>query len=499
RFLLAALVLLVAMPLSIVINRFVPQQRLVWLEPLCELLFVVTFVHFVPQWWVAALCVGLVVALAPSVSLHPKSFAIYTGLAAVLLLGMAVAAVTHDVPGWHILLLVVTLIYPSVLYYAHWQVRYITGLRDRSQRLESVTDMAGKVAHDFNNVLMGISGHAELAQQGLSSEHPVYRSLDEVIEGTERASLLCGQLLSFAGRSVADARRLDLATELRTIVELLRPVVPSGVTIDVQIPPFEFPIRADRGQLQQVLTSVIVNAGEAVVDDARPVTVDVTRRRSANQPGFCVTVADHGRGVNEHALAGAFDPFSSTKERSQGLASDSVSHIMREQGGSIDIATDAAAGTRVNLWWPEVPVEVSAMELRDTSDTSTSGTTPATLLVVDDEPRVLAATSRLLERAGYRVLTARDADSAERVFKQQRSIDAVVLDLKLPDRDGWDCLDQLRRQDPTIPVVVCSGYDPQPDSTRRTMPAVGYLQKPFRIAELERVLATLSAVHEPAT
>ena len=143
----------------------------------------------------------------------PRSLWIYTGYALLLVLAMGFAAVVHEVPDWFVPLLVVTMLYPAVLYYAFWQVRQITQLRERAQRMQSLTELAGNVAHDFNNVLMGISGHAELAELSLPKDHPARRSLGEVIQGTDRASLLCGQLLAFSGRGVTHRQPLDLAQE----------------------------------------------------------------------------------------------------------------------------------------------------------------------------------------------------------------------------------------------------------------------------------------------
>ena len=486
RFLLAGILLLGAIPLSALMRLKLRSPQLLWGEPLFELVLVVLLVHLVPQWWFAALCIGLMVALAPSVSMHPRSLQVYAGFAALLVSGMAFAAWMHDVAGWEIPLLAVTLVYPAVLYYAYWQVRHLSELRERAQRMQSLTELSGNVAHDFNNVLMGISGHAELAQLALPDDHPARRSLEEVIRGTDRASLLCGQLLAFSGHGVSSQQPLDLSEEIRTVVDLLRPVVPSGVQIELELPDSPCVIFADRAQLQQVVMNVVINAGEALDDISEPIRVSVVPASGGRT--HCLEVVDHGRGISGQALERVFDPFYTTKERGHGLGLASVERIMTAHGGRILITSEPLVGTVVRLSWPKYEAElVTSDEPLPVVPASRRGS----VLLVDDELAVLEATRGLLEQSGYRVFTASDATVAERTFRENPGIDAVILDLKMPGRDGWACLRELRAIDASIPIVICSGFDPQPRSQELGLPLVATLQKPFRIADLEKALETL--------
>ena len=167
RFWLAALLLGVGTPTAIIVNRQVKSIARNWAEALVDLVMVVTLIHFTPHLWMVGMALGLMVALAPSISLHPRSHWIYMSFGAVLLAGMTLAAVIHDVENWELVALAVAITYPALLFYTYSQMQTANELRKRAEKVEGMTQLAGSMAHDFNNMLMGISGHTEVALLGL--------------------------------------------------------------------------------------------------------------------------------------------------------------------------------------------------------------------------------------------------------------------------------------------------------------------------------------------
>lgn len=489
RLLLAGLLVFVAVP-AIVLFRFaVPATANGWLEPLCDLLMVVTMVHLVPDAWFPALCVGLMVALAPSVGLHERSYVIHGLLLALLVAGMALAALVHQPSGWVLPLLAVALVSPSIVYYSSLQARRAGELRRRADRLSSLTQVAGSVAHDFNNQLAGISGQAELALLELPAGHPARAPLREVLKSVRRAGLMSRQLASFSGRDLQAEQELDLVRVVDTVVDLLQPTLRPDARIRWDGVPDRVRVKGDEGQLQEVLMNVLINAVEAS-DDAPRIELRLLRLDTLDGPRAELAIRDHGRGLPEQAVERAFDPFFTTKPRDHGLGLASSRRIMAAHGGDIRLGRAPGQGTTVTLQLPAVPDSPAepapAAEglLRETGR----------ILVVDDEAGVREAAGGLLEALGYEVELAASADEAvARFARRQGAYDAVLLDLKMPGKDGWTCLTELRALRMDVPVIVCSGYNPGDGSgTPADDAALVYLSKPFRLADLQRALGQLS-------
>ncbi len=489
RYLLAGVLLLVCVPLTIFLNARFRDSDAGWVEPLFDLVLVVVLVHFVPDVWMVALCIGLMVALAPSVSLHPLSYRIYGLFAVILIGGMALAASAHGVDDWLLPLLAVAAIYPSVVFYAHWQVRRADALRERSQLLQSMTHLAGSVAHDFNNVLAGVTGHAELALAELPDDHPANAAVREVINGASRASLLCGQLLSFS-KLVPGSQQLDLKQEIRTLVGLLEPVVPKGVRIEFEQSPSDVWVHADRSQLQQVIMNVILNAGEASADV--PAVVEVSLLTETEGAGWAVIkVRDRGDGIADEDLERVFDPFYTTKEKGHGLGLAGARRIMLLHGGEVSLASRKGVGTTVTLRLPLAKPDPDVFRLQEADAAPVRGE-GGLVMVVDDETSVREVVGGLLERSGYGNLMAENGQEAVELFRDRSGdLAAVMLDIKMPGMDGWRCLELLREIRSDIPVLVCSGYDPEDRAVVELPENVRFLHKPFRNVEMQAALSEL--------
>ena len=496
RFLLAGVLLVVSPPVAILLNAKLDQMSRNWAEALFDLLLVVTLVHLVPHLWMVAMCLGLMVALAPSVSLHPASHRILLLFGIILLLGMTFAALAHAVPGWQLVIAAVAATYPAMLYYSYTQSRSANELRQRAQLMKGMVETAGSVAHDFNNMLMGVSGHAELALQALPDDHAARTHISEVLSGAQRASQLSNQLMNFAGRSVDRVEHVDLMLEFRLIARLLRSAVVVQIEIDAPATPLY--ISANVSQLHQVLMNILLNAAEAMQGvDAK---IEVTVRRVSSGDGAAqveMRIADRGHGIFIEDSMRLFDPRYSTKEEGRGLGLAGVKRIMDAYQGTIDIADREGGGTVVQLRWPEAaPTSAEpATGISAAASAAQHGTVDGRLaLVVDDDEKVRAVIGGLLENLGYTVLTAGDADAAMRTFTQRHAeLYAVILDLKMPGKDGWSCLGRIRSISPTMPVVICSGYNSQAQlpAAADDDPNLVCLNKPFRGDELAQAVHSL--------
>jgi len=498
RFLIAGLMLGVGSPVAIIVNRRVKSIARNWAEALVDLVMVVTLTHLAPHLWMVTMALGLMVALAPSISLHPNSHWIYFVFGIVLLAGMSLAAIVHDVQNWELVIAAVTVTYPALLFYTYSQMRAANDLRKRAEMVEGMSQLAGSVAHDFNNMLMSISGYTELSLAQLPEDHTAKRELKKVLKITKRAGLLNGQLLSFAGRELGRRETIDIVAEFRVIADLLQPALPSGISIALAATERPMFVEASVTDLQQVWMNVLLNAGESMHGQAGVVEVSFS---SAEIPGKAdsreikLLISDRGSGISRDALDRVYDPFFTTKEKGHGLGLAVSKRIMQQLHGSIVLRERAGGGTEAELTFPEATAPLTSHEtVPQSSELPAASSASLLVLVVDDEAEVREATAGLLRAMGYEVIVAKDADEAIAIFESdQEQIAAVILDLKMPGRDGWSCLQDIRKLSSEKPVIICSGFNPvsqQPESARNDQ-HLSFLTKPCGREELKAALDAL--------
>ncbi|MCB1683092.1 MAG: response regulator, partial [Pseudomonadales bacterium] len=481
RYLLAGLLLLVCTPVGWWLSRTLSSEADAWAEPLFDLLLVVGFVHLVPAVWLPALCVGVMVALAPSVGLHPRSFRIYSGYALILILGMGFAAWLHEVPDSLLPLVAIAAIYPSLLFYAYVQARRAEELRRRSQLVESLAQVAGGVAHDFNNMLMGIMGHSELALMDLPEDLPAAKSLREIIIGAKRASLLSRQLLSFSGRDVGAEGELELNSELDMIVRLIRPLLPDGVRLAHSKPQEQLFVRMDKSQMHQIILNAVLNA--AASPDGRLPRIELRLRRIVRQGQnwASLTISEPVAGRGLAAARRWSNPFVASEHQRHRFGLTGGRKALRAVGGSIELKQVEGIGFTVCLLLPLLRV------VRPDADTAlNTDRWCGRILVVDDEVQVQDVLYAFLDRLGIDAVVAGDCEEAVRAFAQAGGdFDTVLLDLKMPGKDGWQCLEELRAIRSDVPVIICSGYNPEARAADvGRVENVRFLNKPFGFEEL---------------
>ena len=358
-------------------------------------------------------------------------------------------------------------------------------MRARSQLINNLHQLSGSVAHDFNNVLTGISGHTELALRALPDNSPVRKDMLEVLDGVERAGLLCRQLLSFSMQADSP-QTVNLVSEIRSLARILKSVVPKNMPIEVQATTDMISVRLHRPQFQQVMMNLILNAGEAMGRSGGRVRIDVSKFTRNGDAWAKVTVVDTGVGMPKEELDQVFDPLYTTKSRNFGLGLASAQRVLKDHGGNISVTSKLGVGTSVTLDIPlTFETERLAMQLSSTHGVGRRA------LVVDDERAVREVARRFLESLSFDVDDVEDAEAAITALKG-RDYDVMVLDLELPGEDGWWCLAELRKFNSSLPVVIASGYDPRKTAMPVLTEKEALLSKPFTQERLEQALLSVT-------
>jgi len=370
----------------------------------------------------------------------------------------------------------------------------------RAQRVESIGVLAGGIAHDLNNVLTPVL----MAVKLLRNDRPRQERLgllDTAQASIERGIGMLRQLLTFAGGGKGERVSLDLTMVIREVVDMLTHLIPKSITIEENVDAELWRISGDSTQLVQVLVNLCVNARDAMPNggtltiDARNIawTGEMIHKHpdAKSGPKVCISVADTGTGIPRESLERIFDPFFSTKKFGEGtgLGLSTAAGIVRGHGGFIDVYSEVGRGTKMIVYLPaDATLDQSAAQKRTIAGPSGKGDL---ILVIDDEPMILATMRILLEENGYRILTANDGEEGLQEFRLAAGkVDAVVLDMMMPKMDGPATLKAIRELDPNLPVILASGLaSPDRIALVQSLGASAFLQKPYSDVEVLETLA----------
>jgi PAS domain S-box-containing protein len=378
----------------------------------------------------------------------------------------------------------------------------------QSQKLESLGVLAGGIAHDFNNLLVGILGNASLALADLTPDSPLYEAMQGIETAALRAGELTNQMLAYSGKGRFVVEMVDMNALVAEMANLLEASISKKARLELDLDPQLPAVEGDASQLRQVVMNLITNASDALGDEGGSIRLRTQRVPNASEiplrsrieepmapgPAVLLEVVDTGRGMDEATAQRIFDPFFTTKFTGRGLGLAAALGIVRGHRGAIDVRSGVEAGTSFRILLPAgeprttLPEQVPACAPREAVRAQ------GTVLVADDEEVVLAMARRILEQAGFEVITARDGREAVDVFRRWGDrIAVVLLDLTMPRLSGEEALRLLRDECPDVPVVLTSGYAESEIATRfEGVPLEGFLQKPFRPAELvDRIRAAL--------
>ncbi len=367
----------------------------------------------------------------------------------------------------------------------------------RAQKMEAVGLLAGGIAHDFNNLLQAILGYTELARRETPPEHPAQESLRRALEASARARDLTGQLLAFSRREPPRPDRLDLNELVTRLMRMAGRVIGEHIELCLAPDPDEPAAWADRGQIEQVLMNLCLNARDAMPDGGR-LTIETgageldaedCRTCPWARPGRYVflSVADTGHGIPTDIQDRIFEPFFTTKQPANGtgLGLASAYAIVKRHRGIIRFDSRPGRGASFRVHLPAAGA-VAAEARRRTPAPAPGGS--ETILVAEDEELVRRLAERVLGDAGYRVLPARDGDEAVRLFHQHADrIHLALLDVVMPKRSGPAVCRAIRSRRPALPVLFSSGHTANhlPPATG-SQPAPDVIAKPYTPDELLR-------------
>jgi PAS domain S-box-containing protein len=372
----------------------------------------------------------------------------------------------------------------------------------QAQRIEAVGRLAGGVAHDFNNLLAVILGYANLALGRCDDATAVRRNLEQIRRASERAASLTRQLLAFSRRQVLVPEVLDLGDVVGEVRRMLARLIGEDVEVVTEVAPDLGHVKADPGQVEQVLMNLAVNARDAMPGGGllriavRNQDLDAAFVRehmgSREGPHVVLEVADSGLGMDEEVRSRIFEPFFTTKEKGKGtgLGLATVYGIVKQSGGYIDVETGLGRGARFLIYLPRVfesPLRAQPVAAQGPAD----GT--ETVLLVEDDPGVRGMTREVLESYGYRVLEARSGAEALRVSRGHAGPVALLLtDVVMPQMSGRALADHLAPERPEMKVLFASGYTDDAIVQHGVLnPGTEFLQKPFTPDALARRVRTL--------
>ncbi len=375
-----------------------------------------------------------------------------------------------------------------------------------AQKMESLGIMAGGIAHDFNNLLMGIMGSIELAMMDMKHDTPLYKNLKRAMNASHRAADITGKMLAYSGKGHFVMTQVQPASILKEMRDILRSAVPLSISIKTEISESIPVIMADASQFRQVLINLVVNSSEAIGDKRGEIVITageefisadylVSKRLDSDlKPGsyVCIEVNDNGCGMDENVRKKIFEPFFSTKQTGRGLGLPAVQGIMKGHGGAVIIESVNNSGTKVKIIFP-VHGETEEIRQRGVSYSAASSKSEqrsGLVLVVDDEDVVRDLCMEFVSIAGYRAIGAEDGLKAVEIFKEESDkLAGVLLDLSMPRMDGVTAFHEMKKINPVIPVILCSGYS-EDDATRSFAgeTLAGFLQKPYKLDVLTEKL-----------
>ncbi len=364
----------------------------------------------------------------------------------------------------------------------------------QAQKMESIGRLAGGVAHDFNNMLTVIMGHAQLGLMHMDPDHPICADLQEISKSAERSADLTRQLLAFARKQTVAPKVLNLNETVTEMLKMLQRLIGEDIKLDWQ-PALEiWQIRMDPSQIDQILANLCVNARDAIAGTGR-ITIETANRTidkeycSVNLEAMsgeyvCLSVSDSGSGMDKETLTHIFEPFYTTKElgKGTGLGLATVYGAVKQNNGFINIYSEMGQGTTFSIYLPRDISSSKRLALSE-SDKAPVPRGQETILLVEDEPAILNITSIMLERQGYTVLKADTPGEAIRLAREHSAeIQLLMTDVIMPEMNGRDLAKNLLTLYPHMKRLFMSGYTADVIATHGVLEeGVHFIQKPFAL------------------
>ena len=362
--------------------------------------------------------------------------------------------------------------------------------RQQSQKLEAIGQLAGGVAHDFNNMLTAIIGYTDLSLRRVGLENPIRRNLEETKKAAERAASLVRQLLAFSRKQILEPKVLDLNDVVKDMEKMLTRLIGENIKLATKLVDDLGSVKADPCQVEQIIMNLVVNSRDAmprggkVTIETANVTFDhqTSLRHISVKPGEYVmlAVSDTGSGMDQETQRRIFEPFFTTKDvgKGTGLGLSTVYGIVKQSGGNIWVYSEPGLGTMSKIYLPRID-SAGAECCEQQEPIVLRGT--ETILLVEDEDVVRGLTKNILMQAGYNVLDAKGGEEAIRVCRAHPGpIDLLLTDVVMPEISGKEVADRLQELRPAIRVLFMSGYTDEAIVQHGVLDAtVEFIQKPF--------------------
>lgn len=369
---------------------------------------------------------------------------------------------------------------------------------NQSQKMEAIGRFAGGIAHDFNNILTAIRGNAELALEEIRKSDPLHQRLDGIILSVMLASKLTKQLLLFSRGQPFELGPLNINQIVEDLLVMITRLIGEDITVSAELAPDLWTVEADEGTIEQVIMNLSVNAKDAMPDGGtltiRTENVVVDREKALTMPdarpgeAVCLSVADTGVGMEKELVQRIFEPFFTTKEagKGTGFGLAVVYTIVKQQNGWITVKSEPGKGTSFRIYFPALSRK---RETRGEEARNYPNGTGEIILVIEDEPQVREYARAALSEHGYKVLEASSAKEAVAVFEREgKDLSAVLCDVILSDRSGFDLAEELMNRKQGLAVVMTSGFLEVSQRPLLSKHGYRYLQKPYALSSLLKIV-----------
>jgi PAS domain S-box-containing protein len=379
-------------------------------------------------------------------------------------------------------------------------------LKDQLQQIrrrEATANMAGGMAHQFNNALSVITGNIGLLKMAFPDDETVNGHLEQMMGSVNRMTRLTDQLLAYGRGGKYQSASISLSYFVKSTLSMLSHTLKPSIKLETDLPDYIFKIRGDLTQMQMVLSEILSNASEAIGEGGHifvacsneEIPEHKAAKSSVLKPGLyaCLTVEDDGAGMNERTRRHIFEPFFTTKFQGRGLGMAAVYGIVKNHDGLISVGSELGKGTTVRIYLPAIDVEEKRSKMSKSKMHNGNGT----ILLIEDEEIVRDVSREILEKMGYRVLEAENGKRAIDIARTfYEDIDLAILDILLPDMGGEAIYPLLMEARPNLKVIVYSGYALDEKAKQiLDLGAQGFIQKPFSIDTLSEALNGLLAIN----
>jgi PAS domain S-box-containing protein len=365
-----------------------------------------------------------------------------------------------------------------------------------AQRIDSIGNLAGGVAHDFNNILTSILGSTAIMKRKMKRDDPWYRFADIIETAARRGAALTRQLLTFARKSHVQFKPIIINDIIEETLRLFERSIDKKIIIEKKLTDGVCIINGDDGQLQQSLLNLLINARDAMPDGGI-ITVEGRKKYIEGETAapdirngdyIAVSITDTGIGMEKDIQQHIFDPFFTTKDRGKGtgLGLSVVYGVVNSHNGFITVQSEPQHGSQFTMHFPLIPATDT---LHRTIRPSRLEQGSEQVIIIDDEKDVASVIGGMLQSLGYKITIVDSGQKAINLFKKKMNFDVVVLDLNMPKMSGKETFEKLKKINPEIPVIISTGYsDRDMDVSQWRHPVDAFLQKPYPIEELSKTI-----------